>query len=77
LFHNYRQEKLNISDVTTEPKKAELTWVLGATDDAEELIKVQVPLAAIQREVNYGGTLCVQWKDCFFEGIKHVLRDKS
>jgi hypothetical protein len=77
LFHNYLQEKITHSDVTIEPKKAELTWILGATDDAEELIKVQVPLAAIQREVNYGGTLCVQWKDGFFEGIKHSLRDKS
>ena len=57
-------------------KKTELIWILRATDDAEELIKVQVPLAAIQREVNYEGTLCVQWKDGFFEGIKHVLRDR-
>jgi hypothetical protein len=58
-------------------KKTELIWILRATDDAEELIKVQVPLAAIQREVNYEDTLCVQWKDGFFEGIKHVLRDRS
>lgn len=77
LFQNCTQEKITHSDVTKEPVKAEITWLLGATDDAEEQIKVQVPLGAIQREVNYGGTLCVQWKAGIFEGIKHVLRDKG
>jgi hypothetical protein len=76
LFQNCTQENITHSDVTKEPVKSEITWLLGATDDAEEQITVQVPLAAIEREVSYGGTLCVQWKDGISEGIKHVLRDK-
>lgn len=74
VFHNCIAENMKHVDISKqEDDRAEITWLLGANSDAEERIKVHVPLLAIQRELDSGGTLHIQWEDCQIKGIQHVL----